>query len=241
MDKDSDMLSQETDHQGQILEAFQGVAALLDHDLILAKNPRDSKRHKSQDQSNDGAASKGAQAPTLKLLQIMAQLVLRHERDLNTYHKSDTFMLFCNKEPNGLIQVLLQQTQKWKQQLESKQMPMMALRQHLFQATLTDLLNRLTNLGKCQPGDQARQTLLQKGLLLEDSSLPFLQWDQSKKQLVRHTKTSVSIKTMMDLLTELIEAARDPTLVVRYHSLTQNSASEVIPWRLQISMRHTQT
>jgi len=47
------------------------------------------------------ADSAGESLP--KMLSLMCQLVLRHERDLNCLHQQNTFILFMSTEKDGLM------------------------------------------------------------------------------------------------------------------------------------------
>ena len=227
-------------HQLQVQEAFKGLAALLDPDLKLPPDSRHPKRRKEVAKSNDQGESPG-QIQVTKVINLLAQLVLRHERDLQLLHKTDTFMMFCNKEPTGILQILIRETQVWKQQLETTPLAAKPLRQHLFQAMLQDMLNRLDKLNKCPQGDPILAALIKSGMMLEDGSWPFLQWCQKTRQLVKNSKAPVSMQKMHQHLNELLDMARDPSLVLKFQSLAQGTETPVIPWRLQLSLRHNAT
>ena len=213
---------------------------MLDPNLQLSQDPRHPKRHKDGHKPKEATvdqAGKGNQQMNT-MMQLMAKLLLRHEHEIQQLHKTDTFMLFCNKEPTGILQGLLQETRNWKQQLEKQSLPRTSLRQHLFQSLLQDLLNRVTRISKCQQWDKLYRALLQKNILLEDYSWPFLQWDGQKRVLTRTAKTPVSMVKMMEHIGELIEMARDPTLVIQFHAMNPRTENPIVPWRLQLSLRH---
>ena len=235
MGDDLDMNTEEVDAQVQMLEAFRGVASLVDSTLKLSPDPRHPKRRKDAPTSADGVAKEDKDL--LPMVKLMAQLLLRHEQDLQCLHRVDTFILFCNREPTGLLNVMIHQTGQWKQQLEKPQLIRPPLRQHLFQAMLNDLLTKVTKISQCPKEDKLIQAMLKTGMLMEDYSWPFLKWDPAKRAMIRTSQQPISMKRMMEDLTELIEQGTNAQLVQRFHSLSPKSEAQVVPWRLQLNLR----
>ena len=230
----------ELDSQQEILATFQGLQTLLDSSLKLSPDPRNPKRRKEHGPAKDDAVEQ--QAPNLlglsQMLHMVARLAPRHEQEITGWHQSDTFMLFCNKvQPTGILQTLVKETQSWKAQLETKTLATMPLRQHLLKALLTDLLNRVTKISKSSPEDEVVLLMKQKGLLTEELSWPYLQWDPKVKALRQTSKKPVTMAKLMQHLEELLEMVRDPTAIVRFHALNPQSTQDVIVWRLQICLR----
>ena len=234
------MTDQELDSQMEILQTFQGLQTILDKSLNLAPDPRQSKRRKEGAVPNGVAQNPvDTQPKVAEMMQLMARLLLRHEMEIQGLHQADTFVMFCSKQPEGILQVLIKETQAWKSALETSPLPRAPLRQHLFQALLTDLLNRVTRISKCQKGDVLLTTLQQKGLLMEDYSWPYLAWDPKAKLLKRNEqKKPITMVKLMEHVGELIEMARNPSLIMKFQALGSGSEQQVVPWRLQINMRH---
>ena len=103
---------------------------------------------------------------------------------------------------------------------------------------LVDLLNRLQKIMKCPAGDEVLVALQQRGLMLEDGSWPFLQWNQQTKKLCRNARTPISMNKLVEQLTELQDLARDPTMLLKFQCMGSGTETPVLPWRIQFSMRH---
>ncbi|CAL1156661.1 unnamed protein product [Cladocopium goreaui] len=228
---------------GQIREPFQFLAPIFDKSLKLPPNPKPAKHRRTEGQGQQVKDDPDQPEPRphthlMQYLQILGQLALRHEQSLSLMQSTDSFILFFQQEQGGALQGLLQETQKWNQQRQTStgttQTP---LRQHLCQWLLTDLLNKATKVSEAQKGDQILQACLEKRLLLEDLSWPYLRWDPVQTALVIDKKKSVSMKKMLQHLEELIQDFRDPTLVLKFQGLQTSSSQSTIPWKLQLNLR----
>ena len=228
---------------GQIREPFQFLAPIFDKSLKLPPNPKPAKHRRTEGQGQQVKDDPDQPEPRphthlMQYLQILRQLALRHEQSLSLMQSTDSFILFFQQEQGGALQGLLQETQKWNQQRQTStgttQTP---LRQHLCQWLLTDLLNKATKVSEAQKGDQILQACLEKRLLLEDLSWPYLRWDPVQTALVIDKKKSVSMKKMLQHLEELIQDFRDPTLVLKFQGLQTSSSQSTIPWKLQLNLR----
>jgi len=131
---------------------------------------------------------------------------------------------------------MLQETQHW-QQLRKKNPTEVTspLRQHLCLWFLKDLQTRAIKVSECKVGDPLLQACMDRKLLLEDMSWPFLKWDPSTKALIIDKKKAVSMVKMLQHLEELCEDMRDPTLVVRFQGLPMTNPQSAIPWKLQLN------
>lgn len=94
----------------------------------------------------------------------------------------------------------------------------------------------VTKISKSAPTEEVILLMKQKGLLTEELSWPFLEWDTKAKALRQTSKTPVSMAKMQHV-EELVEMVRDPTVIVRFDALNPKSTQEVIVWRLQICLR----
>lgn len=236
MADDLDMTGSEVRAQAQILEAFRGVATLMDTDLKLSPDPRLPKRRKDEHKRDEDSTSRDS-AHLHQMLLTMARLILRHEQEIQGLHRVDTFMIFCNREPSGLLQLLIQETGQWKKQLEKPALVRMPLRQHLFQAMLRHLLNQITRISKCSKEDDLMKALLKEGAILEDYSWPYLEWSKDQQRLVKNAKRPVTMPKMMEHVGELLEMATDSQLVQKFHSMNPQTAADIVPWRLTLNLR----
>lgn len=234
----------------QMKEAFGALASMfVDKSLVLPENPKRPKarrRDGPRDQDiamADPPQTGELQAPALKMLTTMAQLLIRHDQELQGLRRMDQYILFLNPEPTGALHLLLHETVQWKEKVEkleeSSMSQMMPLRQHLMIALLTTMRTRLAKIMQSQETEQIYITSVEKGLILADRSFPFHRWDQKSQMLILDKKTPVSAKKMDQHLEELVEMMQDRELVVRFHALRAPDlkAEQVVPWRLQINMR----
>eukprot|EP00435_Cladocopium_sp_Y103_P012910 s3708_g3.t1 len=85
--------------------------------LQLQPNPRRQKNLKINDPGSVAAAAPPNQAqPLLQMLKMTAQLVLRHEHNWNLLQSTDSFVLFFQQEPQGVLQGMAKETQHWQEQ-----------------------------------------------------------------------------------------------------------------------------
>jgi hypothetical protein len=170
----------------------------------------------------------------------MAQLLIRHDQELQSLRKMDQFILFLNPDPTGALHILLQETVQWKQQMDTaSKFQMRPLRQHLLLALLEVMRTRAGKIVESKETDELYQTSLAKGLILQDKSFPFHRWDPQSQTLVMDKKQPVSAKKMEQHLNELLEMMVDKDLIIRFHALKAPDAQKerTVPWRLQVNLR----
>ena len=83
----------------QIQQAFGALAPMLDSTLNLAVNPRDPKQRRTSakdepDEDMPELQSQHQAVPVVKLLTLLANLVVRHDQELQTLRKMDQFIFF---------------------------------------------------------------------------------------------------------------------------------------------------
>ena len=232
----------------QMLEVFSAMAPLLvqkDTSLRLAPDPRAAKmRRRNGPNSQDAdAVDQDMDSPAppsmMQMIKLLTHLVVRQDQEIQSIRKADQFVLFLIRDPKGALDVLLQETTQWKQQMESgPTVQSMPLRQHLMLALLRALQHRVNQLMECQTTDTLYKTSVEKGLILQDRSFPFHRWDPNTSKLILDKKSPISAKKMGQHLTELSEMFMDRDLVVRFHAMGSTSSQQrVVPWRLQLHLR----
>ena len=227
---------------GQIKETFQFLQPMLDQTLRLAPNPKTPKQRRTEGQQpgrHDPDPAETSNPPdVLQCLRVMGQLILRHERGLNLLQSTDSFILYFQQDKAGTLQGLVKETQTWQTlRQQNPEAPQRPLRQHLCLWLLKELQTRALKVSECKVGDPIQQACLEKKLILEDMSWPFLRWDPSQKALVIDRKKAVTMPKMLQHLEELIEDFQDSTLVVRFQGLQTSNAQAAVPWKLQLNMR----
>ena len=227
----------------QMMETFKELAPLLDKSLQLAPNPRRAKAPRkgganAPDEAENLHQQEKPTGKAMQLLTTMAQLIVRHDQEMNSLRRTDQFILFLNPDPTGALHLLIQESAMWKKQMESKSnMLLQPLRQHLVLALLKALSTNAGKIVESKDTDQLYQTSVQKGLILADRSFPFHRWDGT--QLVIDKKHPISAQKMFQHLTELQEMMLDKEMIVRFHALRAPSDqnTKAVPWRLQINLR----
>lgn len=168
-----------------------------------------------------------------KMLQVMAQLVMRHEAEISLMR-----MLFLGAEAKGMIS-LLQESEQWKHRVEAQKQKfdptLLPLRVHFFKLVIQEMLNRF--LKAYEAGGQGELTaqLVKQQIILPDHTWPFLKWDAALKQhIVNPHKKALSMEQMKAKLEAAVEMCCSPDAVAKFHSLPVQSQSKVTPWRLQL-------
>lgn len=215
------------------------LGALMDYG---AQNGRTKKKPRtlpwaSRQRSTDREADTvGPDLP--KVLSMLCQLTLRHERDLNCLHQQNTYILFLSTGQDSLMPQLLQASATWKKQQESHQASQ-SLRQCLTLNMMQTLIQRVTKVMESKKEDQLWKSSLQSKIILQDSSWPFLKWDHTKKTLELDSKGgSITMKEMMQTLEQIYKLMERPEAIIRFHALhSKTKAAPVIPWRLELDMK----
>ena len=83
----------------QMMETFKELAPLLDKSLQLAPNPRRAKAPRkgganAPDEAENLHQQEKPTGKAMQLLTTMAQLIVRHDQELNSLRRTDQFILF---------------------------------------------------------------------------------------------------------------------------------------------------
>ena len=84
------------------------------------------------------------------MMQMLAQLALRHESQLQALATQDTFMLFLQPGTASMIPTLVQTTKTWKQSLDQQKVTQ-SLRQLLVTTLSQHLLERMLKVAQSAP------------------------------------------------------------------------------------------
>ena len=226
----------------QMIATFQGLASLLDPNLKLSDNPGATKRLRRQHLlpgPNDDDSKPKQQLDTSKVMMLMAKMMLRMDRDMQMLHKETTFLFFfCSKESSGVLPQLVKAATAWHEQAQmGSSSSMTPLRQTLMQQLMQELINRIEKLAAAPDNSPLHQVALKNQIILADRTVPYMQWDHQTQALKVSTKTPLSLAKLGQNCVELLDHLKDPTLVMRFHSLPTKEGSLVTPWRLQLSAR----
>ena len=142
-----------------------------DMTLQLQPNPKQPKMRRRHAPNNQESADMEDQdmadppsVPVLRLLSTMAQLVIRHDQEIQNLRRMDQFMLFLNQEPKGALHLLLEESKQWKQLQENASSSQMTpLRQHLMQALVKQLRSRAGQIVESQDTDPSLPSRWRRG------------------------------------------------------------------------------
>ena len=218
------------------------------HSEAAAKPRRKQKpRRQLDDEANGRAPPPGHRQDQAqdqrKILEMMARLLLRVDRDLQVLQRETTFIFYfsCNEE-TGVLPLLLQAADKWhKEMQEGASSSKTPLRQVLLQTVIQTLATRVTKLMEAQEDSQLLQVARKSQILLENKTVPFMEWNGHEKRLQISKKTPVSLTKMSQHCTELMDSFSNANLIMKFHSLPTKQGSLVTPWRLQMSCREDRT
>ncbi|CAL1152943.1 unnamed protein product [Cladocopium goreaui] len=200
------------------------------------------KRHKAKakdDQEHDGLNKEAITT----LLRLMGQLLLSHERSIQLNQRQDCFVLFCQNRPEGIVPHLATLASKWRedlpQQKDNTRWP--NLRTYLMKGVITELHRRVQQLAASKQGDQLWDVAVNKGTIHPDGSWSYQKWSPEQKQLIKASRSPVTMAQMLRNLQILEEHFQSNAHVVRFQSLKNpQSSQEAIPWILQISHREAE-
>ena len=170
-----------------------------------------------------------------KLLIMMGNLLIRHERDLAALQSQSCHILFLHAGPDGIVPSLIQQSLEWKKNKTQKE----GLRQILLLHILTLVKERAMKIQQCKAGDPLLAASVKSKLLLEDKSWPQLQWCHQTKMLVINGKQPTTpMEETMQKLDESTHLCQKEHVVVRFHSLKSPASTDnVIPWKLGLDVK----
>ena len=113
------------------------------------------------------------------------------------------------------------------------------LRVVLMQTLLEELMRRFKGFcTKLSDPDFRRQGILTK-IILEDNTIPYLQWCHQQKCLVPSQTQGISTTEMEQKLQRLHVALQEPANLIRFFALkSQGNTTGVTPWKIQLAMRN---
>ena len=113
------------------------------------------------------------------------------------------------------------------------------LRTHLILTMLRELQRRLLKLMSGADNDPIKVALVKNGILLEDHTWPYMQWDMKEKRLIYNkTRTPVTMNVTQEMLEEMLTLVKEDGAIQKFHSLSKPEDSKSQPWRLQVGLRN---
>ena len=170
-----------------------------------------------------------------QLCRTLAIVTLRHEDALNSLACQDQFILFLTQGPQGMSPLLIQTAQDWREQSNVTS----PLRVVLMQTLLEELMRRFKGFCTKLSDEDFRRQSIQTKVILEDNTVPYLQWNHQQKCLLPSQVQGMSIQDMEQRLQRLHSALQEPSNLIRFFALrSQGQTTGVTPWKIQLSMRN---
>lgn len=149
--------------------------------------------------------------------------------------QQDTFILYLVPSQEGSVPLLQAAHRAWSDQKERTT----NLRTHLILTMLRELQRRLLKLMSGADNDPIKVALVKNGILLEDHTWPYMQWDMKEKRLIYNkTKTPVTMNVTQEMLEEMLTLVKEDGAIQKFHSLSKPEDSKSQPWRLQVGLRN---
>lgn len=235
----------------QILAAFQHLTPMLDSSLKLTQNAHPKRQRKgnqppgNQEQPDHVMETKG-KINLASAMTLMAKLAIQLDREMQLLKKEDTYIFFfANKENEGSLPLLVKATETWvqeaqalKEKPQTQQLP--PLRQRLALVLFQTLQTRINQLGEAPDNSDIKKAAIHNKVLLPDQTCPYLEWSHEQKALQVSQKKPLTLKRVLFLCNDMLEALQDPNIVVRFHALPSTPSSVACPWKMQVSLRADQ-
>eukprot|EP00913_Durusdinium_trenchii_P024717 g23200.t1 len=149
--------------------------------------------------------------------------------------------MFLRPGTASILPQIQQATQQWKQQME-KHETTQSLRLCLVMLIAQTLLDRMLKIAQAATTSEIWQEAVKHMILTEHGGWNFLTWNAKEKRMQPTDRAPISMTSMQSMLEELVELIRDPQAVVRFKCLKASDSDskqlKVMPWMLQVSMRH---
>jgi hypothetical protein len=224
----------------QILAAFQHLTPMLDHSLKLSQNAPPKRQRKGNQPLTPAERPEPEQPSQGKVnlasaLTLMAKLAIKLDKGVQLMKKEDTYLcFFANKEKEGSLPILVQATETWVQEAtehreQKMTSPLMPLRQKLAMVLFQTLQMRINQLGEAPEDSDIRKAAIHNKVLLPDLTCPYLEWNHEQKTLQVSRKQPLTLKRLLFLCKDMLEALQDSTLVMKFHALPSTPTSVACP------------
>lgn len=131
-----DMMAQLGDTFGSMLQTEQGPPA-----------------HKRAKEAAQGTSKTSSSDHVIQAIQLLTALTLRQEGYLQSVQTMDTFLLFLQFAPAGIVPHLMKKTQEWKKAMEAR-MATTALKTLLFQTVVQTVQDRFLRVAQSRAGSE---------------------------------------------------------------------------------------
>ena len=81
------------------------------------------------------------------------------------------------------------------------------------------------------------QVALQKSVILQDSTGPYLEWHAPTGKLQVSQRQPLTLKKVVENVQEMLEVITNSQIIKAFHALPPSQKGAVTPWRLQMSLR----
>ena len=175
-------------------------------------------------QRTDSSAVQLSQPQLTHLLKTM-NLLIKHEDQLQSIAKQDCFIFFTTPGDAGIQPTLLQETNKWTQEMQNSNPPSTPLRLILIRAIFETLLERVQKISNMDRNSPAWSQTVSAQV-----ALAILDMEPRQEQAGEINQTKgLSMKTLMETLQENRELLCAPSSVLRMQALKPPRGGGAIP------------
>ena len=191
----------------QMLQTFQNLAPMLDTGLKLSPNPAAPKRQRRQDgaikpkeESSQQGHGQDAHLDQQKLLILMAKLLLRVDRDLQVIHRETTFIFYFRlqgskgRSPTDAARGGGLASSIHGECIDVEETPAPGF--------APDPAHSADDSGPQASGGPEDSPLMEAAkssrILLENKTIPFMEWNPQEQKLQVSQKTPVSLAKMSE-------------------------------------------
>ena len=173
------------------------------------------------------------------LCQQMGRLLLRQEDVLNSLCQDHSYICFMSRMTHGVLPQILEKTKQWHQAHKQNEATL-TLRASLCHVLFEQMRQRLNDVLSAKKGEAVWKGAIQSHLITEDMMIPDLQWDHKQKKLIPKLNSGRPYTEILQMLDQLQQLCIKEGVIQKLHALqnTNSQTSHVLPWRLQVSLRH---
>lgn len=213
-------------HHSSMAEGALGV----DNDI------REPSRSTSTNASSDPGPQ--GQQQMMELLQQVATLAIRTDREAQLLRSQDTMVFFMSANSESILKQLFLTAAEWHQR-KNETGEGIPLPVHLIQTLVGELHTRVLKIASADKESALIKSTIKP--FLPDLTWPFYHWDQ-KLQKLTVSKKKLTMAQVAKVGEGLVECFREPGATMYFFSMRTQAVAKSLQtaaWKLQASLRRT--
>ena len=212
------------DTSSELADVFRHMTPLLHKSRMKTFAPKNGdipgpKRKKTHGKSQGKGKGQDQDMTSGGLIPLMAKVLLRHDQQLRSMLVDNSFVAFLGQNPQGMLPVMIAETQQWKQDLEAKKVTR-SLRSQLWLVVCQTLHKRVLQISQADSKGELIQQCQKAKILLPD-----LRWNHHQKEYTVSETEPMSSQKLLTICQALIDHAMEPDLVQTFHTLKGQATS----------------